>query len=131
MELKDFIKKYRIEHDLSMEQFGKMACLSKGYVSMLEKGVNPKTKKKLIPSLTVLNNLASAMNIDLTFLLESVEDLEVSVDKDSQNIGISIQLSEIEETLIKKYRQLNANDKQEIMNNIDFKLFQYNSLQKV
>lgn len=34
-------------------------------------------------------------------------------------------LSSLELALIKKYRQLSASDKQEILNMIDFKLFQY------
>lgn len=34
-------------------------------------------------------------------------------------------VNDVEMNLIKKYRQLNASDKQEILNMIDFKLFQY------
>lgn len=46
MELKTFINSYRTEHNLTMEQFAKSASLSKGYISMLEKGYNPQTGKK-------------------------------------------------------------------------------------
>lgn len=123
MELKDFIREYRVKHDLTMEQFGNLASLSKGYVSMLEKGINPKSKKKLIPSLTVLKNLAFAMNIDLNRLLECVDDLEVNIDSASQSIGITYELSDREVANLKKYRQLDENRKQAIDDQIDYLLF--------
>ena len=123
MELKDFIKEYRLKHDLTMEQFGNLASLSKGYVSMLEKGINPKSKKKLIPSLTVLKNIACAMNIDLNRLLECVDDLEVNIDSASQNIGLACKLSDREMANLKKYRQLDESRKQAIDDQIDYLLF--------
>lgn len=47
MELRTFINSYRKKHDLTMEEFAKLASLSKGYISMLERGYNPQTGKKL------------------------------------------------------------------------------------
>lgn len=49
----------------------------------------------------------------------SIDEL-ISVSKQEK-----ISLSSLELALIKKYRQLSASDKQEILNMIDFKLFQY------
>lgn len=49
----------------------------------------------------------------------SIDEL-ISVSKQEE-----ISLSSLELALIKKYRQLSASDKQEILNMIDFKLFQY------
>lgn len=49
----------------------------------------------------------------------SIDEL-ISVSKQEK-----ISLSSLELELIKKYRKLNASDKQEILNNIEFKLFQY------
>ena len=46
MELRTFINSYRKKHDLTMEEFAKLASLSKGYISMLERGYNPQTGKK-------------------------------------------------------------------------------------
>ena len=40
--LGDLVKKYRLEHDLSMEDFGKMCDLSRSYISLLEKNINPR-----------------------------------------------------------------------------------------
>lgn len=43
MTLSDFVKEYRKEHDLSQRQFAAICGLSNGYISMLEKNMNPKT----------------------------------------------------------------------------------------
>lgn len=124
MELKDFIRNYRIEHGLSMEQFAKLSSLSKGYISMLEKGQNPQTKKKIIPSLTALNNIAQAMNMDLNYLLETMDDLEVSLIPDTATTAKAIDFSEREILLIKKYRQLDADGKALVDSIIDTRLMQ-------
>ena len=116
MELKDFIRNYRIEHGLSMEQFAKLSSLSKGYISMLEKGQNPQTKKKIVPSLTALNNIAQAMNMDLNYLLDTMDDLEVSLipEQPTATTAKAIDFSEREMLLIKKYRQLDADGKERV-----------------
>ena len=89
MELKTFINSYRTEHNLTMEQFAKSASLSKGYISMLEKGYNPQTGKKIIPSISALNNIAIATGTDLDHLLKIIDDIEVSLDSPAQDLIIS------------------------------------------
>lgn len=126
MELKDFIRNYRIEHGLSMEQFAKLSSLSKGYISMLEKGQNPQTRKKIIPSLTALNNIAQAMNMDLNYLLDTMDDLEVSLMPDQPTstaaTAKAMEFSEQEILLIKKYRQLDADSKEDVEDFVAMKL---------
>ncbi len=123
MELKDYIKTYRKSHGLTMEQFAKLTSLSKGYISMLEKGQNPQTKKKIIPSITVLNNIAVAMNIDLSSLLEAVDDLEVSLEA-SAPTPAPITLTQQEQNLLNKYRKLTPPNKTTINSQIEFMLYQ-------
>ena len=89
MELKTFINSYRTEHNLTMEQFAKLASLSKGYISMLEKGYNPQTGKKIIPSISALNNIAIATGTDLDHLLKIIYDIEVSLESPAQDMIIS------------------------------------------
>lgn len=119
MELKTFINSYRTEHNLTMEQFAKSASLSKGYISMLEKGYNPQTGKKIIPSISALNNIAIATGTDLDYLLKIIDDIEVSLDSPAQDLIIS---NPQEEQLIIGYRNLTTANQKELLAYIDMKL---------
>ena len=52
--LRDVIKSYRQENNLSQRQFAINCSLSNGYISLLEKGINPKTKQPVTPTLPAL-----------------------------------------------------------------------------
>ena len=119
MELKTFINSYRTEHNLTMEQFAKSASLSKGYISMLEKGYNPQTGKKIIPSIIALNNIAIATGTDLDHLLKIIDDIEVSLDSPAQDLIIS---NPQEEQLIIGYRNLTTANQKELLAYLDMKL---------
>lgn len=119
MELKTFINSYRTEHNLTMEQFAKSASLSKGYISMLEKGYNPQTGKKIIPSISALNNIAIATGTDLDHLLKIIDDIEVSLDSPAQDLIIS---NPQEEQLIIGYRNLTTANQKEVLAYLDMKL---------
>lgn len=119
MELKTFINSYRTEHNLTMEQFAKSASLSKGYISMLEKGYNPQTGKKIIPSISALNNIAIATGTDLDHLLKIIDDIEVSLDSPAQYLIIS---NPQEEQLIIGYRNLTTANQKELLAYLDMKL---------
>lgn len=119
MELKTFINSYRTEHNLTMEQFAKLASLSKGYISMLEKGYNPQTGKKIIPSISALNNIAIATGTDLDHLLKIIDDIEVSLDSPAQDMIIS---NPQEEQLITGYRNLTEDNQKELLAYLNMKL---------
>ncbi|WP_304223733.1 helix-turn-helix domain-containing protein [Phascolarctobacterium succinatutens] len=119
MKLKTFINSYRTEHNLTMEQFAKSASLSKGYISMLEKGYNPQTGKKIIPSISALNNIAIAAGTDLDHLLKIIDDIEVSLDSPAQDLIIS---NPQEEQLIIGYRNLTTANQKELLAYLDMKL---------
>lgn len=119
MELKTFINSYRTEHNLTMEQFAKSASLSKGYISMLEKGYNPQTGKKIIPSISALNNIAIATGTDLDHLLKIIDDIEVSLDSPAKDLIIS---NPQEEQLIIGYRNLTTANQKELLAYLDMKL---------
>lgn len=119
MELKTFINSYRTENNLTMEQFAKSASLSKGYISMLEKGYNPQTGKKIIPSISALNNIAIATGTDLDHLLKIIDDIEVSLDSPAQDLIIS---NPQEEQLIIGYRNLTTANQKELLAYLDMKL---------
>ena len=102
-----------------MEQFAKSASLSKGYISMLEKGYNPQTGKKIIPSISALNNIAIATGTDLDNLLKIIDDIEVSLDSPAQDLIIS---NPQEEQLIIGYRNLTTANQKELLAYLDMKL---------
>ena len=61
MTLSDFVKEYRKEHDLSQRLFAAICGLSNGYISMLERNLNPKTGLPLTPSLPALKKISTVM----------------------------------------------------------------------
>lgn len=79
MTLGDVIKTYREEHDLSQRQFALKCNISNGYISMLEKGENPKTHEPIMPSLAALKAIASAMEMSLNELLSQADDMPVDL----------------------------------------------------
>ena len=49
---------------ICMDQFAKMSGLSKAYISILERNVNPVNNKPVIPSLETIKAVAQAINMD-------------------------------------------------------------------
>ena len=81
MTLKDLVIKYRTENGLSQRQFALQCGLSNGYISMIERGVNPSTGEKITPTLQALNKLATGMHTSLNELFTLVDDMDVDVKK--------------------------------------------------
>lgn len=79
MTLKDLVIKYRADNGLSQRQFALQCGLSNGYISMLEKGINPSTGTKITPTLQALNKLAAGMHTTLNELFTLVDDMDVDV----------------------------------------------------
>ena len=82
MDLKEYLKEYRISHDLSQRQFAEACGLSNGYISMIESGCNPKTKEPIICTLPTLQKLAAGMHISLNQLLTDIDDMPVKLSGD-------------------------------------------------
>lgn len=79
MKLSEIIKKYRKEHDLSQRQMGARCGLSTGYISLIEKEINPQTGKLMVPSLPVMNKIAKGMNLTLDDLLAVCDNMDVNL----------------------------------------------------
>ena len=79
MKLGDLIKEYRESHDLSQRQFASQCDLSNGYISFLEKGVNPNTGKPITPTLPQLKKLADGMRMTLSELFEKADDMPIDI----------------------------------------------------
>lgn len=79
MKLGDLIREYRENHSFSQRQFAANCGLSNGYISMLEKGENPKTGKPVTPNLQQLKKLADGMGMTMMDMLERVDDMPVDI----------------------------------------------------
>lgn len=74
MFLGELVKKYRTDHDLSMDDFAAKSGLSKGYISMLEKNRNPKTGNPIIPSLETIKQVSNAIGIGINEIIALLDD---------------------------------------------------------
>ena len=73
MILGDLIKDYRREHSCSMEQFAKLSGLSKAYISILERNVNPVNGKPVIPSLETIKSVSQAVGMDFNEVIAMLD----------------------------------------------------------
>jgi repressor LexA len=74
MRLGEYIKKYREEHGLSMNGFAAKSGISKQYISVLEKGVHPTTKKALCPSINMIEKAAIGMEMNFDDLFNMIDE---------------------------------------------------------
>lgn len=86
MILGDLIKEYRREHGYSMDQFAKMSGLSKAYISILERNVNPVNNKPVIPSLETIKAVAQAINMDFNDVIAVLDGNQPVLLKDEPEI---------------------------------------------
>lgn len=104
---------YRKKHGLSQREFSTQCGLSNGFISMLEKGINPNTQEPMIPTLPTLNLLAKGMKISINALIEMVDDLPISLKKEVNNFSSKLNLDEKE--LLTIYNSLNLDGQAQLM----------------
>lgn len=113
MTLGEIVKEYRVNHKMSMDDFSKLCGLSKGYISMLEKNINPTTGKAIAPSLETLRQIAVTINTDINTLIEQLDSkqkislVNLSSEKGSNAIGgkwDAVRVDKKEKALINYYR---------------------------
>lgn len=81
MLLGDVIKEYRSKEKITLRDFSKMTGLSVAYINQLEKNLNPRTNREIVPSIDTFYKVAQAMGITL-------EDLSQLVDQ-NQPVALS------------------------------------------
>lgn len=74
MKLGELIIDYRTRMSISQREFSRRCDLSNSYISFLEKGVNPKTGKPLVPTIEQYKKISRGMNITLQRLFELLDD---------------------------------------------------------
>lgn len=80
MKLGEIIKNYRAAHRLSLRDFATQCGTSHSYISMLEDGKNSKTGEPIIPTISTLKKIATALEMPLNDLLSLAEDMPVSLE---------------------------------------------------
>lgn len=73
MKLSEIIRNYRYDNDMSQREFAKRCGLSNSYISFIEKELNPKTGKPLVPTIEQYGNIARGMGITLQRLFEMLD----------------------------------------------------------
>ena len=101
MTLSEIIKTYRQKNRLTMQEFADRAHLSKGYVSMLEKGRHPKNNKPIVPSLETMFKIAAVLGVTIDELFNSLDgqqlvEIPATVAAEQQNIMINNSMSAVE-----------------------------------
>lgn len=74
MTLGKVIKNYRETNRMSMDDFSRVSGISKGYISMLEKNVNPKSGKAPVPTIEYIQKAANAMFMSFDELFAMLDD---------------------------------------------------------
>lgn len=88
------------------------ACgFSKSYVNMLEKGINPTTKKPVSPTIQTFEKIAKATGQDVDSLLKILDNERI------ETVSL-LKINEEETRLVKNYRGLNSLNRQQISNMI-------------
>lgn len=124
MKIGDYVKQYRKNHGLSMQAFGDQCGLSRAYISILEKGINPTTGKSFTPTLETLNKIARASNTTLDVLLEILDDSQsVLLNHESHGSDDNYSpeyLDEAGKKIIALYGQMNNEQKKAALQYIEF-----------
>lgn len=110
MRLGEWMKSYRLQRDLSMQDMVNICGFSKAYISMLERGINPSTNKPVSPTMQAFEKIAKATGQDVDTLLKILDDEQpITIKPSAKNF------SDEETKLIDGYRQLNDEDKNFVM----------------
>lgn len=81
MILGDLIRQYRAEHNMNMQDFADKCDLSKAYISILERNINPKSGKPPVPTLETIQAVGQVIGIpfnDLIAMLDRDQVIDIS-----------------------------------------------------
>ena len=109
MDIGTIIKQYRAKHKMSLRDFAQKCGTSHSYISMLEARKNSKTGEPIVPTLAMLQKIASGLGMNLNELFTVCDDMPVSLsfgDAKKQTAPTEPELSEGEQMLIKLFRQI-------------------------
>lgn len=106
MKLGDWLKKYRADNNMTMQDLADACGFSKAYIGALEKGINPSTGRDYSPTIQTFTKIANGTGYELDSLLKMLDsDQLITLNASTQR------LSEEETQLIYDYRQLDDEGK--------------------
>lgn len=115
MILGDFIKQYRTQSGMNMQDFANKSGLSKAYISILERNYNPRSGKPPIPSLETIRAVASVIGMDFNDVIAALDgDQKISLDSNPA-IAASNHLSAEEQTFLDIFSNLSPDDQKLIL----------------
>lgn len=109
MKIGEWVRQYRKDHGLSMQAFGDMCGLSRAYISILEKGINPTTNKPFSPTIQTVQKIADVTGFDLNLL-----DKDQSLIINAKPVGDNQIVSDEDLELLNLYHRLDIVDRAEI-----------------
>ena len=87
MTLGDIIKDYRDTNGITMEAVAQACGITKGYVSMLEKNINPKTGKAIKPTIETILSVCKGLHLDVNDVFSKFDkDYIVTLNSENANI---------------------------------------------
>ena len=121
MTLSELIIEYRNEHGISQRQLANTCGLSNGYISMLEKGLNPSTGLPVTPTLPKLKQLATGMGMTLTDLMVKVDDMPIEIYDDEENKKLIPEIeNELDKQIMSAISGLTPEKKQQALRYIQY-----------
>lgn len=131
MKLGQIIKQYRSNNKLSLRDFAAQCGTSHSYIAMLEDGKNSKTGEPIIPTITTLKKIATALNMPLNTLLSLSDDMPVILgdvlsDISNDTNTPSPELSKAEISLLSLFRRIPEDRQSMILDMIETALSHLN-----
>jgi transcriptional regulator with XRE-family HTH domain len=112
MKLGEILRFYRATHSMSMDEFSRRSGISKSYISLLEKDKHPKTGEPITPSVTIINQAATAMGLSFDDLFKMLNsDQKISFIEEMDNMVIEVEEPhEHDDVILNYFNRLSPTD---------------------
>lgn len=105
MSIGRIINEYRRDNKMSMQEFADKCGLSKGYISMLERGKHPQNNREIIPSIETIMKISRAMGLTIEELLGDADPVIIDISHSEPETDYVA--SDEEQSIIEVLRSLN------------------------
>ena len=100
--LGEMIRLFREHNGMSMQDFADKAGITKAYISLLEKGADPRSGKPIKPTIDTLDSVATAMGTTAPDLLLKMGDDDKTIDTYPYKAEIEIEASKLNAAKLKR-----------------------------